>query len=169
MNNTSKLSLSIVFTLAFYVISYCQNNSKQQFSMAELTEIAKKYNMENTVQKNTGLMYLDKNKVEEHFQSESKAQIVASETNTFLQKTINVRTAKNYFDLLNTYPIVKAEFLKSHNWTEKNYNDYVATFLKYNWRIYRNSNGGVAFYRADTKVSTSELRNGKRIDSLPKF
>lgn len=168
-NLIKKCSLLFIFILCFQYIVICQNQQKPQRTFEELTEMAKKYGMENKIQKKSALMYVDKNYLEEYFQKESKAQKSSSESDAFLTKTANVKTYKDFFDLLNTSPIMKEAFLKSHNWNENEYQKYVDSFSKYKWRIYRNLGGGVAFFRADTKISTSELKNGKRIDRLPKF
>jgi hypothetical protein len=170
MNNlTKKYRLLPILVVCFHFIMIGQEPKKPQLTIAELTEIAKKYGMENQVSKNTALIYYDRKFVEQHFQNESHAQKSSNESDKFLEKTINVRTYKDFFNLMDASPFVKEGFLKSHNWNEETYRKYVDSFSKYKWRIYRDRFGGISFYRADTKLSKEELSQGKRIDYLPKI
>ena len=162
-----KMLLLIWVTIVCYSKGICQ---KPQLTVEELTEIAKKYDMQDRVAtlKNSQLIYHDKAYAEQYFYNELKATKGKLEFTTFMSKTQNVKTYEHFFKLLDTYPSVKKGFLTSHNWNEVDYQKYIQSCMKYKWRIYRSTFGGLSFYRADTKLRKEELIQGVRIDNLPK-
>jgi hypothetical protein len=165
-----KNGLLLTIILSIYSVSYSQERRKPQRTVIELTEIAKKYGMEAMVPalKNSTLLYDDMSQVEQYFQKQSIPYKMNLEYIEFSQKTGNIRTQKEYFDLMDKYPLMKKGFMEAHKWDIKAYNEYVNNVAKVKWRIYRDKFGGVSFYKADTKVAKSELSDGQRIDNLPK-
>ena len=171
MNTTfKKNSLLFMLLFSFYNLMYCQGNKKPQRTIEELATIAKKYGMEDMMPslKNTTLIYDDINQVEQYFQKTYKAHQGGLEYADLMKKTINVRTQKEFFDLMDKYPLVKEGFMSAHKWDNKAYKEYVNNVSKVKWRIYRDKFGGLSFYRADTEVDKEELSQGYRIDNLPK-
>lgn len=165
-----KSSLLFVLLFSIYGITFCQERKKPQRTVEELTKIAKKYGMESMMPllKNTTLIYDDISQVEAYFQKESTPYKMNLEYNEFSQKTINVRTHKDYFDLMDKYPLMKKGFMSAHKWDDKAYKEYVNNISKIKWRIYRDKFGSLSFYKADSKVTKSELSQGQRIDNLAK-
>jgi hypothetical protein len=168
-NSVKKYGILLILVSWLHFVANGQERQKPQMTIEELTTIAKKYGLENMVSQNKGLVYSDKKEVEQYFQNESKAQKSSAEFSLMMTKTKNVRTYKDYFNLLDASPLVKEQFLAAHSWNEEAYQKYVSSFAKYKWRIYRDEFGGISFYRADTKIAKEEPKQSLRIDRLPKL
>ena len=168
-NLVNKTCAFIVFAL-FFGHSLCLAQAQKQRSEQELEIIANQYGLGDMMPmlKNSNLLYANRADVETYFQRESKIKKRSLEFSSLMTKTQNVKTYKDFFNLLEKLPLVREEFLTSHKWTETDYQDYIKSCMKYKWRIYRSTFGGLSFYRADTKLGKEELTQGVRIDNLPK-
>ena len=172
MKNLINLSTLFFITLFFHVDANAQDTLptlKQLWTLEEVKEMAKKYNFQDSIGsgKNTLLLYIDKRGIEKYFQQQAKAIQIHNEFKAYLSKTINVRNFEDLEILLNSFPNVKDAVVKSHG-SENNYNKYMSEVYCYCWRIYRNKDGGLAFFRADEEITEHELNCGQRIDNLPK-
>ncbi len=139
-------------------------------TVEEAKQMAKKYDLEDSVSftNNNILLFLTKEKAEKYLHNLSKAIKKRNEFDTFLNKTQYVKSYSDYFNLINSLPSVKKGWVDGFG-SEKKYNDYVKETLKSNWRIYRTAKGELKFFKADTKITQSELKSGVRIDTLPKY
>lgn len=164
--------LSITVFLKQY--SFCQTpnsgiTTKPLWDIQDIKSIAKKYDLQDSVSdRYKFLIYVNKNDIEGYFDDMAKVVKQRKTYNNYYSETSKIRDYKDYILLLEKYPEVKKDIIKSHG-SEIQYNRYIKSALKYNWRIYRNQNGGLSFYRADTDIDKSELNRGRRIDNLPKI
>ena len=173
MKKNIKFYAIFIFLFAFSLVLVSQNTPikepKQLWTIEEVKDMAKKYNFQDSISstKRNFLVYLDKKGIEKHFMDEVKVRQHRNEMKTYLEKTKYVRTFDDDNNLLNSYPTVRAQTVKGRGGEIKHL-EYIKAARKYQWRIYRNSIGGLAFYRADQPVMKSESDWGQRIDNLPK-
>ena len=178
MKNSNKY-LNIIMLIFLPILSYSQDSPKQKepklkqlWTLAQVKEMAKKYNLQDSVvlKKYNFLLYTKKRSVEKYFQKEAKEIQIREEFKTYLSKTKNVRTYKDYENLLNSFPNVKQAIAQSQG-GEVAFDKYLKESSKYTWRIYRNKDGGLGFYYANEAIDEEEANYAKRcqrIDNLPK-
>ena len=172
MKKITNILLAVVGIVIIPLFAFSQNtlpkSPKALWSLEEVKQMAKKYDVQDCVsaEKNTYLLYVDKKNLDAYFAQEAKAQKKRAESNAYLQKTKFVRTFEDHDNLINAYPSVRANIVKSRGGEEK-HQEYIKAACQYKWRIYRNVHGGLAFYRADEPVMGSEAEWGQRIDNLP--
>lgn len=171
---TSLINLPILFSivLLFPLSANAQDTLpklKQLWTLEEVKEMAKKYNLQDSVgpKKNNFLLYTKRRSIEKYFQQVTKDIQMREEFKAYLAKTKNVRTYEEFENLLNSFPNVKAVLVESQG-GEDNYKKYMKESRNYTWRIYRNKDGGLAFFRADEAITEGEFQCGQRIDNLPK-
>jgi hypothetical protein len=142
---------------------------KQMYTLVEVKEMAKKYNLQDSITstKRFFLLYFDKNGIEKYLQEESKAIRAKVELLTYLEKTKYVRTFDDDVNLINSLPIIREGIVKSRG-GEFQHQLYIRDARKFKWRIYRNEKGALSFERADEPILEHELKWGKRIDNLAK-
>ncbi|MDZ7876048.1 MAG: hypothetical protein U5L45_00175 [Saprospiraceae bacterium] len=171
MNNSfKKSSLLLILFFSLYSVIYCQERRKPQRTVEDLAKIATKHGMQDMMPslKNTTLLYDDIAKVEQYFETTSTSRKMGLQYNEFKKKAANIRTHKEYFDLMEKYPLVKNAFMVAHKWDDKSYAEYVNKVAKYKWRIYVDKSGSLSFYKGDAKITKAELAQGRRIDNLPR-
>jgi uncharacterized membrane protein len=141
---------------------------KQLWTLEQVKAMAKKYNYQDSIseKKNNLLLYMTKEQIEEHLSSEFNIKEYRKEMNTYLANTKNVKNYDDFLKLINSLPRVKKQLVKLEG-GEASFEKKINDAKQYKWRIYRNPEGALSFFRADTKIITSELKNGKRIDNLP--
>ena len=161
------------------ILSYSQDSPKQKepklkqlWTLSEVKEMAKKYNLQDSIslKKNSLLLYTKRSSIEKHFQQEAKMIQIHNEFRAYLAQTINVRNFEDYEILLDSFPNVKEAIVKSHG-GQQAFNKYMQEACIFTWRIYRNKDGGLGFYRADLALDEEETeyaKNCQRIDNLPK-
>lgn len=169
--NKSIDSIAILFVFSLLPLSVNSQNPTRpepKWTIEQVREMAKKYNLQDSISYTNRyfLIYVDKIKVEKYLQEESTAIRETKEMKEYLEKTKFVRTLDDDIRLLNSYPSVKAAIVKMRG-GEAGHRRYVQQARKYQWRIYRNNQGGLAFERADLPITESEKKFGQRIDNLP--
>ena len=177
MKKANKYFCIIIITL-LPIFSYSQNSPNQQlpskleqlWTINQVKDMSKKYNLQDSVvlKRYSFLLYTSKENMEKYFHREAKAIQLNAEFSAYLSKTKYVRNHDDYEKLLNFFPNVKTDIVKSYG-GEQGFNEYVKEARKYKWRIYRNPKGGLGFWRSDTNITQEELKFGKRVDNLPKI
>lgn len=151
-------------------VTFSQNsaNHLQKWTLDEVKNMVKKYNLQDSVTttKNNGLMYKDKAEIEQWAQSWVKSNEERAEISAYFKDTEKVRSRADYFKLLDSYPTIKQKIVKSYG-GEIGFQNYKETSLKAQWRIYRNEKGELAFRPANFPISEEEKCLGKRVDILP--
>lgn len=151
-------------------MTFSQNSAKssQNWSLEEVKNMVKKYNLQDSVTatKNNGLMYADKIEIEKWAKSWVRAIEQQKERESFFNETQKVRTRADYYKVLETHPLIKQQLVNMQG-GEVNYEKHKAETLKTNWRVYRNKKGELAFLPANRPIRAEEKQNGQRIDNLP--
>ena len=83
----------------------------------------------------------------------------------FKEKTLYVRSMKDYFELVEGNPTVRQIEVNIHG-GENSYKEYYKEMIKYQYRIYRRTNGALAFLKKESPKRTDESQFGQRIDNL---
>lgn len=161
----------IGLTLFFVAqIAISQNGlPPRKWTVAQVKEMAKKYNMQDEVSEknNVILLSLEKEQVESWLKRQYNVKVQRDKFDAYGKETKTVRTYQDYLNLLEKHPYVRAAIVKNRGGEEVFKKD-TKEALKLNWRIYRNANGGLAFERDDRPISSQELSWGQRLDNLPK-
>jgi hypothetical protein len=171
MKNSIRFFATLIM-LAFCLIASAQNatvKAKKLWSLAEVKAMAKKYHLEDsvTLPKNEFLVYLSKKSLDNHFKREAEVAKKNFDWSEYLSKTKYIHTFEEDAKLMESYPAVRKAIVEMRG-GEQAHQAYVAAAKKYQWRIYRDNTGGLAFFRADLPVNEREFHYGKRIDTLPK-
>lgn len=167
-----KRSVNILILIFAFVFSANSQNmpkdAKKLWTIAEVKVVAKKYNFEDsvTLPRFTVLQYLDKKNMEYYIKINSESAQKNKQWTEYLKKTQFVRTFDDYAKLVESYPLVRQAIVKTRG-GEQAHQDYIASAKRYRWRIYRNTDGGIGIYRADSPIGSTELQWGQRIDNLP--
>ncbi len=165
-----KVSLCIILFFTSLNFINSQNKvSKKIWTVQQVKEMAKPYNLQDSVSetKNNLLLYMTKSEIVSYFNREVKYREFYKAYTYYREKSKSVRTYSDYFNLLDQVPLIKEDVIKSHG-GEDNYAKFKQDALKYQWRIYKDTNQDLRFIRADTKVTPNELKIGTRVDNLPK-
>ncbi len=105
----------------------------------------------------------------QHYVMPQKAdpQPEKQEWSAFRAQTASVHNFADYCTLVERFPVVRAAVVKMRG-GEKAHQAYIVKAQKYTWRIYRNKQGGLAFFRADLPIKPTENKYGLRIDKTSK-
>jgi hypothetical protein len=171
MKKSIRFSIT-VFLFIFGFVANAQNTStglKKLWTIAEVQEMAKKYNWQDSVilPKYASLVYLSKKNIEGYFQRRNLSAKKDHEWAEYLAKTKDVHTFDEDAKLIEAYPTVRAAIVKMRG-GEAAHKAYIASARQFQWRIYRDNNGALAMFRADQPVEEREFQYGKRIDNLAK-
>jgi hypothetical protein len=164
--------ISSIYFIGFSVIAKAQNTAvtpKKMWTISEIKEMAKKYNLQDSVvlPRNAFLVYLNRKTLDFYLKRQSAQARENQEWFEYSAKNQYVRTFDEDAKLVELYPTIRASIVKSRG-GEKAHQEYIAAARQYQWRIYRNSDGGLAFFRADQPIEEREFQYGKRIDNLQK-
>ena len=158
-----KISISILF-LSIVVIVHGQENVSK---IAQVKNMAKKYGLQDKLHQNELVFLSNKpekmvnNYLEQRYAFEQRELAVKK----FREKTLYVRSMKDYFELIEKDPVIRKIEVKIHG-GEKLYQEYYREMVHYQYRIYRNLNGALAFFKNETPKNSEELEFGQRIDNL---
>ncbi len=138
------------------------------WTVEEVKKMAEKYNLQDSVSatKNTMLLSSTKEQIDQYFQKLYKFRNETNEYNSFKEKTKFVRTYDDYFKLVESMPLIKADMIQGIGGVEK-YTIYKKDAAKHKWRIYRSIKGELNFVKAEINISEREKKLGQRIDNLP--
>lgn len=159
-----KISISILFLSIVGIVQGQENVSK----IAYVKNMAKKYGLQDKLQKNEVAFLSNKpekmvnNYLEQRYAFEQRELTVKK----FRAKTLYVRSMKDYFQLIEKDPVIRKIEVNIHG-GEKLYLEYYREMVHYQYRIYRNPNGALAFFKTETPKNSEELGFGQRIDNLP--
>ena len=158
-----KISIIILLFCSPFIAKGQPNVSKEQ-----VRNMAKKYGLQDKLQeKEMALLSNQPEKMvsdylKKRYDFEVREQIVKK----FREKTLYVRSMRDYFELIEKNPTVRQIEINIHG-GEKSYKEYFEEMIKYQYRIYRRTNGALAFLKKESPKSAEESQFGQRIDNLP--
>ena len=159
------LYLLIIFLLfsSPFIAKGQPNVSKEQ-----VRNMAKKYGLQDKLQeKEMALLSNQPEKmVNDYLKKRYDFEVREEIVRKFREKTLYVRSMKDYFELIEQNPTARQIEINIHG-GEKSYKEYYKEMIKYQYRIYRYPNGALAFLKKESPKSAEESQFGQRIDNLP--
>lgn len=170
MKKISQLSTIILLIGFNYHATSQAKLPPRKWTVEQVKKMATPYGMQDSISetKNVLLLSMDKAFIQSYFKRQVDHKENTKQTNAYLTETANVRTYRDYVNVLKKHSSIRAAILKNRGITEQEQDKLDYEAMKINWRIYRNKSGGLYLERADKPVTEGELKFGKRIDNLPK-
>jgi hypothetical protein len=172
---------SILFvTLTWFLTTNLVGQAKlptQLWTLEELKVIAKPYsNVQDLLyyrKENgnyNGLLFRTKDEIITYFERESKVRKRVEESKDFFKNTANIRSVKDYFELLDCHPNVKKNIAASLLKNNSSFEEYKKDLTSITYHIYRANDGSVHFIlpEEEKEENRPDLKEKKRIDNLPK-
>ncbi len=155
-----------LFLLQLNLLGQNISKAEQKLTLPMVKKIAQKYGLQDSITrtKRYFLVYLDEKAVEAYLKKENDIIYRRKELLRYLELTKNVRTYEDDINLINAFPTVREKIVKFRG-GEENHKKYIEEARKYKWRIYRDEKGVLSFVKADSPISTKELRYGQRQDN----
>ena len=132
-----------------------------------MKEIATKFGLADSIspEKNSLLMYLTSEQLEERFQKEKEAIDIDQENRIFYEKTKEIRSFNDYIALINAFPLTRKGWVEAHG-GESGYSAWVAEHDDVLWHIYRNKNGGILVVKPG--IDKGHYEGYERLDDKPR-
>lgn len=167
MKNLLRIFILLPFLLPSFLVT-SQTTIDKSWTFEQIKGMAKKYSLQDQL-KETEIKYL-KNKskkvIDDYLQKRYSFEEKEKTVKKFREKTLSVRSMKDYFLLIEKNPTIREIEIKIHG-GENQYKEYFKEMVKYNYRIYRDSNGALSFFKIESPLSPEESDLGRRIDNLP--
>ncbi len=90
-----------------------------QLTLRELLDIAKKYGAEKYLTSNYALLIFRKEAAEENFKSNAESGLKHEEMNKFSAAQDTIKTMKQFYNILDKYPLAKSDYIKNAGSIEK--------------------------------------------------
>jgi hypothetical protein len=164
------LKVSIILLLAsFAFIAKGQSSSNKLQTVEQVKNLAKKYGLQDKLQESefTFLKNKSENTVNDYLKTRYTFELREEAVKKFRAKTLYVRTMKDYFELIEKDPTIREIEVKIYG-GEEAYKNYFHEMIKYQYRIYRDTNGALSFFKKESPFRAQESISGTRIDNLAK-
>ena len=158
-----KISIIILFFSFPFIAKGQPNVNKEQ-----VKSMAKKYGLQDKLQEKEMALLSDKPEkmVNDYLKKRYDFELREESVKKFREKTLYVRSMKDYFELVEKNPTARQIEVNIHG-GENAYKEYYKEMIKYQYRIYRYPNGALAFLKKESPKSPEESQFGQRIDNLP--
>ena len=157
-----KISIVILLFSSPFIAKGQTNVNKEQ-----VRSMAKKYGLHDKLQEKE-ISFLNgkpEKMVNNYLKKRYDYQVREEIIKKFRKETLYVRSMKDYFELIEKNPTVRQIEVNIHG-GENSYKEYYKEMIKYQYRIYRDSNGALAFLKKESPKRTEESQFGQRIDNL---
>ncbi len=107
-----------------------------KLTLGELLDIAKKYGAEKYLTSSYGLLFFRKETAEENFRSNAESGLKLEEMNIFSAARDTIKTMKQFYSILDKYPLAKADYIKNAGSIEK-FEQHRNEEINRKYRIYK--------------------------------